>query len=52
VLYRPAVGALGGGFKQAYYFGIEDLYEVAKLMVDELDALRQRVREAKQPNRN
>ena len=26
----------------AYYFGIEDLYEVAKLMVDELDAYRQR----------
>jgi hypothetical protein len=39
----------GGGQPQrvprwadAYYFGIEDLYEVVKLMVDELHACRQR----------
>jgi len=37
---------------EAYYFGIEDLYEVVKLMVDELDAYRQRVEEGKQPGSN
>ena len=40
-----AAGASRNEFRRwadAYYFGIEDLYEVVKLMVDELDAYRQR----------
>ena len=47
-----AAGASRNEFQEwadAYYFRMEDLYEVVKLMVDELDGYRQRVEEGKQP---
>ena len=50
-----AAGAGRGEFREraeAYYFGIEDLYEVVKLMVDELDRYRQRVHEEQRPGGN
>ena len=40
-----AAGASRNEFREwadAYYFGMEDLFEVVKLMVDELDAYRQK----------
>ena len=48
-------GAGRGEFREwaeAYYFGLEDLYEVVKLMVDELEGCRQRLDEEKQPRSN
>ena len=50
-----AAGASRNEFREwadAYYFGIEDLYEVVKLMVDELDGHRQRVHEGRRPGGN
>jgi hypothetical protein len=50
-----AAGASRSEFREwaeAYYFGIEDLYEVMKLMVDELEGFRQRYAEEEQPGRN
>ena len=50
-----AAGASRNEFREwadAYYFGIEDLYEVVKLMVDELDGLRQLVHEGQRPRGN
>ena len=50
-----AAGAGRGEFREwaeAYYFGIEDLYEVVKLMVDELDGHRQRVHDGGRPRGN
>jgi hypothetical protein len=47
-----AAGASRNEFREwadAYYFGIEDLYEVVKLMVDELEGYRQRVHD-RQPH--
>ena len=48
-------GAGRGEFREwaeAYYFGIEDLYEVVKLMVEELEGYRQRVHEERRPRSN
>ena len=50
-----AAGASRNEFREwadTYYFGIEDLYEVVKLMVDELEAQRQRVYEGQRPAGN
>jgi hypothetical protein len=50
-----AAGASRNEFREwseAYYFGIEDLYDVVKLMVDELEGYRQRSEEEKQPGSN
>ena len=50
-----AAGAGRGEFREwaeAYYFGTEDLYEVVKLMVDDLDAYRRRADEERAPQRN
>jgi hypothetical protein len=50
-----AAGARRNEFREwadAYYFGIEDLYEVVKLMVDELDGYRQRVHEEQRASGN
>jgi hypothetical protein len=50
-----AAGAGRNEFREwadAYYFGIEDLYEVVKLMVDELDGHRQTFHEAQRPGGN
>ena len=50
-----AAGASRNEFREwadAYYFGIEDLYEVVKLMVDELEGYRQRVHEETKPTGN
>ena len=50
-----AAGAGRGEFREwaeEYYFGIEDLYEVVKLMVDELEGYRKRLDEEKQPRSN
>jgi hypothetical protein len=50
-----AAGAGRGEFREwaeAYYFGIEDLYEVVKLMVDELEGYRQRADEERSPRSN
>jgi hypothetical protein len=51
-----AAGGAGRGefreWAEAYYFGIEDLYEVVKLMVDELDGYRQRLHEEGRPLSN
>jgi hypothetical protein len=50
-----AAGASRNEFREwadAYYFGIEDLYEVMRLMVDELEGYRQRFHEGHQPRDN
>jgi hypothetical protein len=50
-----AAGAGRGEFREwagAYYFGIEDLYEVVKLMVEELEGYRQRAEEERSPRSN
>jgi hypothetical protein len=50
-----AAGASRNEFREwadAYYFGIEDLYEVVKLMVDDLDACRQRLHDETKPSGN
>jgi hypothetical protein len=47
-----AAGAGRGQFREwaeAHYFGIEDLYEVVKLIVDELEAYQQRADEGRSP---
>jgi hypothetical protein len=50
-----AAGATRNEFREwadAYYFGMENLYEVVNLMVDELDGYRQRVHEEQRPGGN
>ena len=50
-----AAGASRNEFREwadAYYFGMEDLYEVVKLMVHELEGYRQRVHEGQRQNEN
>ena len=50
-----AAGASRNEFREwadAFYFGIEDLYEVVRLMVDELDGYRQRVHEGQRSSGN
>jgi hypothetical protein len=50
-----AEGAGRGEFREwseAYYFGIEDLYEVVKLMVGELEGYRQRIDGEQRPAGN
>lgn len=50
-----AAPASRGEFREwadSYYFGIEDLYEVVKLMLEELEGHRQRAEEGKQPKSN
>ena len=50
--------AAAGGSRNVFrewadaYFGIQDLYEVVKLMVDELEGCRQRFEDGKPPSRN
>ena len=50
-----AAGASRNEFREwadAYYFGMEDLYEVVRLIVDELDGYRQRVHEEQRSSGN
>jgi hypothetical protein len=50
-----AAGAGRSEFREwaeAYYFGLENLYEVVKLMVDELEGYRQRADEERSPRSN
>jgi uncharacterized protein YukE len=50
-----AAGASRNEFREwgdAYYFGIEDLYEAVKLMVDELEGYRQRFHEEQRQAHN
>ena len=49
---QMAAGASGNELREradAYCFGVADLYEVVKLMVDELEEYRQRFHEECQP---
>ena len=50
-----AAGAGRGEFREwaeAYYFGIEDLYEVVKLLVEELEGYRRLADEERSPRSN